>query len=323
MEHAIIAAFLFDLLVGDPRWAPHPVRMIGWYGGRLETILRKLCRNERLAGYLCVLIMLLNVSALSLGVLYTAWLVDRSRVVFWITATAMIYWSIATHDLLKHAKEVLQALQADDLAEARTRVGRIVGRDTENLDAAGVTRAAVESVAESIVDGITAPLFFAMLLGPVGAILYRTVNTMDSMFGYMNKRYKDFGRTAARLDDLANFIPARLTAPLLCLAAAMLYRSGKRAFLTLLRDAHNHASPNSGLAEAAMAGALGVQLGGPSVYGGRTLMKPTIGERFERIEPGHIRKAGRVTLVAAALFLVLGLLLRYGLSLLALRLAAG
>ena len=174
---------------------------------------------------------------------------------------------------------VFRPLAAGNLVEARRRVGAIVGRDTDRLDEAGVVRAAVESVAESTVDGVTAPLFFAAVAGPVGAMVYRAVNTLDSMFGHQDDAYRRFGWAAARIDDLANYLPARLTAPLLCLAALLLrlaVRAG--AARSLLRDGRNHASPNSGLAEAAMAGALGVQLGGLTYYDGQPLEKPTIGD---------------------------------------------
>ncbi len=173
------------------------------------------------------------------------------------------------------------------------RVAAIVGRDTQQLDEAGVVRAAVESVAESTVDGVTAPLFFAAIAGPVGAMVYRAVNTLDSMFGHQDDRYRRFGWAAARIDDLANYLPARLTAPLICLAAALWIssRSGRAALRILARDGRKHASPNSGLAEAAMAGALGVQLGGVNYYDGEPLEKPTIGDAVVPLSPRHIRVA--------------------------------
>ncbi len=157
-------------------------------------------------------------------------------------------------------------------------MGAIVGRDTDRLDEAGVTRAAVESVAESTVDGVTAPLMFAVVAGPVGAMVYRAINTLDSLFGHQDERYGQFGWAAARIDDVANYVPARCTAPLVCLAALLLRLRPRLAWRTLLRDGRNHTSPNAGLTEAAMAGALGVQLGGVNYYDGQPLEKPTIGE---------------------------------------------
>jgi adenosylcobinamide-phosphate synthase len=180
----------------------------------------------------------------------------------------------------------------------------IVGRDTAALDEAGVARATVESVAESMVDGVTAPLFFAVLGGPVGAMLYKAINTMDSMFGYKNERYRAFGWAAARLDDLANFLPARLTSLMIPAAAFLLRLDAKGALFILLRDRRKHASPNSGHTEAAVAGALGVQLGGPSPYFGRMVEKPTLGEAVRSIEPQDILRANRLMLLSSAITLL-------------------
>ncbi len=209
----------------------------------------------------------------------------------------------------------------------------IVGRDTRQLDEAGVVRAAVESVAESTVDGVTAPLFFAAIAGPMGAMVYRAINTLDSMFGHQDDRYRQFGWAAARIDDLANYLPARLTAPLICLAAAMLRMgmtivypahsvcrcqrhtecAGYTASLRILaRDGRKHASPNSGLAEAAMAGALGVQLGGTNYYDGEPLEKPTIGDATVPLAPQHIPQANALMFLTTGLFLAACLLLRSG-----------
>ena len=195
-----------------------------------------------------------------------------------VVSILIIYTTIAARDLARHSMAVYRSLAAGDLVEARRRVGAIVGRDTDRLDEAGVVRAAVESVAESTVDGVTAPLLFAVVAGPVGAIVYRAVNTLDSMFGHQDERYRQFGWAAARIDDLANYIPARLTAPLMCVAALLLRLRPGSALRTLLRDGRKHASPNAGLTEAAMAGALGVQLGGVNYYDGQPLEKPTIGD---------------------------------------------
>ena len=185
-----------------------------------------------------------------------------------------------------------------------------MGRDTEELDESGIVRAAVESVAESTVDGVTAPLFFAIVAGPPGAMVYRAVNTLDSMFGHQDRRYAQFGWAAARIDDAANYIPARLTAPLLCLAAFLWRQRPGQAVRTLLRDGRKHASPNAGLAEAAVAGALGVQLGGTNFYGGRPLDGPTIGDPLTPLGPRHIRLANALMWTAAGLLLAVGLPLR-------------
>jgi len=225
-------------------------------------------------------------------------------------AVFFIYSSIAARDLVRHSSAVHAALAGGDLAKARQRVGLIVGRDTAELDEQGVTRAAVESVAESMVDGVTAPLFFAVLAGPMGAMLYRAVNTMDSLFGYKNERYRRFGTAAARLDDLANFLPARLSALLIPVAAFFLGLDARRSLIVLKRDRKNHASPNSGHSEAAMAGALGVRLGGPAVYSGRAVAKPFLGDALRPLEPQDILRSNRLMLLASACTLLVLLALR-------------
>jgi adenosylcobinamide-phosphate synthase len=227
-------------------------------------------------------------------------------------AVFVIYAAIAPRDLARHSTAVRRALAGNDLVEARRRVGQIVGRDTGGLDEAGVVRAAVESVAESTVDGVTAPLFFAVVAGPVGAIVYRAVNTLDSLFGHQDERYRDFGWAAARIDDLANYLPARLTAPLLCVAAGLLRQRPLAALRVLVRDGRKHASPNAALAEAAVAGALGVQLGGRTFYDGQPLDKPAIGDPLVPLAARHIRAANALMFTTAALLLALMLPLRAG-----------
>jgi adenosylcobinamide-phosphate synthase len=187
----------------------------------------------------------------------------------------------------------------------------IVGRDTANLDEAGVARAAVESVAESMVDGVTAPLFFAVLGGPLAALLYKAINTMDSMFGYKNERYLKFGWAAARLDDLANFVPARITSLMIPAAAFLLRLDSRGSLFILLRDRLKHASPNSGHTEAAVAGALGVQLGGANRYFGKMISKPAIGDAARPIAPQDILRANRLMLLSSALTLLAFLALRH------------
>ena len=307
LEYQILLAVALDQLIGDPRWLPHPVRGIGWLCARLEQHSRALL-PARLAGLCTVLLALAITAGTTWGLLMAAallhpWLAEGCRIVLLAT-------TIAARDLVRHSADVYHALLKDNLAEARLRVGMIVGRDTADLDAAGVSRAAVESVAESMVDGVTAPLFFAMLGGPIGAMLYKTVNTMDSMFGYKNERYHAFGWAAARLDDLANFVPARLTSLMIPAAALLLRLHPKRSLFILLRDRLNHASPNSAHTEAAMAGALGVRLGGSNSYFGKIVNKPTIGEDTRPIEPEDILRTNRLMLAGSALTLLALLTLR-------------
>jgi len=310
LEYQILAAVALDLLVGDPRWLPHPVKGIGRLAAALERLTRRLLPWPRAAGIVTALAVAAAAGAGAWGLVQLAALAHPAAAD--AVGVVVIYTTIAPRDLARHSLAVLRPLAAGDLGEARRRVALIVGRDTDRLDAAGVTRAAVESVAESTVDGVTAPLFWAIVAGPVGAMVYRALNTLDSMFGHKDERYAEFGWASARLDDAANFLPARLTAPLVGAAAALVGQRPAGAMRILWRDARNHASPNAGLAEAAMAGALGVQLGGPNYYGGEPLPKPTLGDPLVPLEPRHIRLATAMMFVTTGLFLALGLAARVG-----------
>ncbi len=284
----IIIALGLDQLLGDPRWFPHPVRLIGWLQLRLEYVSRALLPSAKLAGVMTTLVTLVVVACvvgLPLLVLNQFSPLGRDCL-----AIFLFYTCFAGRDLDRHARKVELALDGADLQLARQRVGMIVGRDTTSLDEQGVARATVESVAESLVDGVTAPIFYAVLAGPVGAMLYKAINTGDSMFGYKNERYGEFGWAPARLDDLVNYIPARLTSLFVPVAAFFLGLRAKKSWQIMMRDHCNHASPNSGLPESAMAGALGVQLGGPAVYFGEELDKPTMGDPGP-VTPHHIKQA--------------------------------
>ena len=307
-ELIIISAFCLDALLGDPRWLYHPVRMIGTLAMRLETMTRKLLRFEYLAGVVTVLVVVGVTGLASWGLLAIA---ERMHpIAYYAVAILLLYTTVATHDLAAHSNEVYKQLARNDIAGAREKVALIVGRDTENLDEAQITRAAVESVAESTVDGVTAPLFYALIAGPIGAMIYKAVNTLDSTFGYMNERYLRFGWAAAKLDDLANYLPTRLTSPLMCLAAGLLRLRPINAIKVMLCDGRKHTSPNSGFAEAAMAGALGVQLGGVNSYFATPCEKPLIGKAIEKLNREHIKKANQLMLVTSILFLAMGLAFR-------------
>lgn len=300
LEYQIVAAILLDHLLGDPAWFPHPVRLIGGFAAGCETFFRKLS-TPRLAGILSVITVILLTGIVVAALLKISSqihpLAENAVTIF------LLYTGIAAKDLARHSRRVYQALQENNIVKARQRVAMIVGRDTENMDQEAIAQAAVESVAENMVDGITAPLVFAFIGGPLGIMLYKAVNTMDSMFGYKNERYEQFGWVAARLDDLANFIPARLTALLVPIAAAFLRLDHKNAWRILWRDRLNHTSPNSGHTEAAVAGALGIQLGGPNMYFGKIVDKPAIGEAKTSITSRHILSANRLMLVTTMLTL--------------------
>lgn len=309
IEYQIIIAVGLDLLIGDPRWFPHPVKWIGRFAMFLEAPARKICRNQRLAGAVTALLVLGVTAAVSFT------LIRCGTFLHPLAGDAigilLIYTGIAARDLVKHSTDVQRALEVGDQVEAAGRVAMICGRDTDRLDEPATVRAAVESVAENIVDGVTAPLFFAVIGGPVGIMVYKAVNTLDSTFGYKNEAYARFGWTSAKIDDVANFVPARLTALIVPLAALILGLRSRDSARILARDRLKHPSPNAGHTEAAYAGALGVQLGGLSYYGGVPHQKPTLGDPIVTPEGLHIGLANKLMLTTAALTLAVLLAIRF------------
>ena len=304
---ALLLGFFLDLLLGDPSWLPHPIRAIGSLIAALEKVLRKLFPKRQggeLAGGAALVILVL---ALSGGfTLLVLWLCGQ--VGLWLrflAETVLCYQLLATRSLKGESMKVYQALKAGDLEGARHAVSMIVGRDTQRLDEAGVARAAVETVAENASDGVIAPLLFLTIGGAPLGMAYKAVNTMDSMVGYKNDRYLWFGRCAARLDDLVNFIPARLAGLLMCLGAGFSGFDGPNALRIFRRDRKNHKSPNSAHTEAAAAGALHIQLGGPNYYFGKLVDKPAIGDADHPVEPLDIVRVNRLMYATAFLALVL------------------
>jgi adenosylcobinamide-phosphate synthase len=305
LEYQIAIALLLDLVIGDPRWFPHPVRLIGWLITALEGPARRAIPDARVAGAVTALTVILAATLATVALLGIAGRIhpllgDAAGIV-------VLYTTFAARDLARHGLAVYRALETFDLAEARRLVSWMVGRDTERLTETEVVRAAVESIAENTVDGIIAPLFFAVIAGPVGAMAYKAVNTLDSMIGYKNESYIDFGMTAARIDDAANYIPARLSVPILTAAAGLLGFQASAAWRIARRDGRKNLSPNSGMAEAAVAGALGVRLGGVMVRRGRPVNQPEIGDPVVPLAREHIPAANRLmfiaTIIAAAAFL--------------------
>jgi len=272
----ILGAVLLDLLLGDPRWLPHPVVGIGRFIAGAETVLRRTVRSERLGG---VMLLIATVG----GSAGAAWLLLRGAALLHPlagdgAALVLAYTCLAARSLHGESKLVADALTRGDLPLARRRLSRIVGRDTDRLDAPEIWRAVVETVAENTSDGVIAPLLCLMVGGPVLGLAYKAVNTLDSMVGYNNDRYSRFGWASARFDDLANWLPARLTGLLMILAAPLFGLSLRSAWRIMRRDGRNHSSPNSGIPEAAAAGAIGIQLGGSNHYFGMPVVKPTIGD---------------------------------------------
>ncbi len=301
----ILLAMLLDLLLGDPRWLPHPVQGIGWLAQRAEAPLRRLIPNQRLAGVVAVVWVVGSTTLVGLGLLKGAALLHP--LLGDLVAILLLYTCLATRSLHDHALAVYRPLKAGDMAAAQQRVSWLVGRDTEQLDEAEVTRAAVESVAENTVDGCTAPLLYACLAGPLGALAYKAISTLDSTFGYKNERYLQFGWGSARLDDLANLIPSRLTALLTVAAAFVLRLRAGNAWRIFWRDRHNHPSPNGGQIEATVAGALGVQLGGVNSYFGQPSRRPLMGDPLQPLAARHILQAVQLMWLGYGLTAVLGI----------------
>lgn len=308
----VFAAYLLDLVLGDPRGWPHPVILIGKAISGLEQWMRRFARSA-VALQVCGAIVAAVVAGGSW--LVTACLVRWSFATnYWfgcVLTVWIIYTTIAAKSLAAAASDVYNSLQKDDLLEARRKVGWIVGRDTDQMDTGDVTRATVETVAENIVDGIVSPVFYALLGGAPLAMAYRAVNTLDSMLGYKNERYINFGKASARLDDAANYIPARLTGLLLLAASWLLRMNTKGAISSIIRDSSNHPSPNSGIPEAAVAGSLGIRLGGLNYYQGSPSFRAYMGEDLAPLEPLHIMQAVRIMYVTATLTAGLGLMSYY------------
>ncbi len=303
----VVLGFLLDLLFGDPHWLPHPVRWIGHLISLLELAARRLFpqgkRGERAGGALTTLLTL----AISTSIAGAVVMLARAAhpAIGFAVETLACYQMLAARALQQESMRVFDALHTGTLADAQYAVSRIVGRDTDTLDFEGVTKAAVETVAENASDGVAAPLFYLLLGGVPLGVCYKAVNTLDSMIGYKNDRYLWFGRFAARLDDLFNLIPSRLCALLMIGTAWLCGLDGKGAWRIWRRDRRNHASPNSAQTEAACAGALGVQLAGDAWYGGHLVRKPTIGDRLRLVEPEDIRRANRLMYAASIAALLL------------------
>lgn len=307
LEQQILLAVLLDLLIGDPQGFPHPVRLIGRLIALLENPLRKVTGNQRVNGALLAAIVIASTgvvtwAAVRLAAWINPWAGDILRVL-------LMYSSLSIRDLGKHGMNVYKALQSGHLQQARARVSWLVGRDTDALDEKGVIRAAVESVAENTVDGIIAPLFYAVVFGPVGALMYKAASTLDSMVGYKNEKYLHFGWASARIDDAANYLPARMTAFLMPVGAFLTGARPLHAWRICLRDRRRHESPNSGIGEAAMAGALGIQLGGPLLRKGLLMDSPTLGDPVEPLDRRHILQANKMMLATAlsAVILFIGI----------------
>ena len=309
---AILTGFIIDWFVGDPYDLPHPIVWIGRLIAFLDNKLR-IKRNDKkniVRGAITAVIVVVVSTAIPALVLELMWKIHP--LAFYLVNSIMCFQMLAARQLVIESKKVQTALEASDTEAARRAVANIVGRDTDVLDANGICRAAVETVAENGSDGVVAPLFWMFLFGAVGGFFYKSINTMDSMLGYKNDKYLYFGRVAAKTDDVVNFIPARLAAILMIAACPFLHLDTKNALRIFLRDRYKHASPNSAQTEAACAGALDIRLAGDAVYGGVVHKKEYIGDPIREIEPYDIKRAGDLMYLSSAFMLVIGLLIRIG-----------
>ena len=315
--YAILIGFIMDLLIGDPHWIYHPVRLIGKLITFLEDMLRKTFPKtkdgERKSGFVLV-VLVCGISVFTVwGLMKLAYYLN-----FWcgfLLEVIMCYQLFAVRSLKDESMKVYKELAKQDLEASRKAVSMIVGRDTENLTIEGVTKATVETIAENTSDGTLAPMFYMFIGGPVLGWFYKAVNTMDSMVGYKNEKYLNFGRYAAKFDDVMNFIPARLCGWLMILASMFLKMDWKNAKKIFVRDRFNHASPNSAQTEAVMAGALRIQLAGDAWYFGKRYEKPIIGDALRPVEIEDIPRANRLlyatAIVSLIIFSVIRLLLQF------------
>ena len=305
----IISSYLVDLLFGDPRWFPHPVKAMGKAIDFLDARLRsgRGKRDQRLKG---VLLTVSVSGSFSLAV-YFLLLVSQgiSPLLGKIVWVLLAYMTLSIRDLIVHARRVLKSLNNQDLEQARERLALIVGRDTKQLPREKIVTAVIESIAESANDGIVAPLFYLFIGGPVLAFFYKAVNTLDSMVGYKNEKYLHFGWFSARLDDVMNFIPSRITGVLIMIAGFILGKNGINGFKTMVSDGRKHLSPNSGVSEAAMAGVLGLRLGGPCLYKGKLRRNPYIGQAKRETDPVLIQQALVIAFLVSFLMVSSGVVL--------------
>lgn len=307
LVYVVLLGFLIDLILGDPPWMPHPVIYIGRLISLCEKILRKVFpkteRGEIIAGFFLTVTVIGISTVLPYFVLYCFEYVNP-----WIKYALEVFWCwqiFASKSLAKAAKQVRNEIEKNDIKEARKYVSYIVGRDTQALDFKQIIKAVCETVAENTSDGIIAPMFYLIIGGVPMGFFYKAGNTLDSMVGYKNEKYLNFGKVSAVFDDILNFIPARITGFVMCIASFLCGLNGKNAFKIFFRDRRNHVSPNAGNPESACAGALGVELLGDASYFGKVYKKKTIGDALKEIENSDIEKTNRLMYASAVLSLIL------------------
>lgn len=325
-QNTLLLAFLLDMLIGDPHWWPHPVRAIGhlikWAEGFSRWILRDRYRTGIL---LWTIVLSVTIGSTWLVIFLSRTVGERAFIHFYgdklgaaygacfaeLVEIYIVYTTLAAKNLADEARKVYQELRRGDLPSARKQLSGIVGRDTENLDEHECVRATVETVSENFVDGVLAPIFFALLGGPIAAMAFKAVSTLDSMVGYDNRRYKRVGWFSAKVDDVCNYIPARLAYIFVPLGAIFCWMSPLRSLIVGWRDGQKSASPNSAIGESLFAGAMGVRLGGPVSYQGKFLLKSFLGDNIRPLEPREIVRSTRLLLVCSFLSLTTAWALYY------------
>ncbi|WP_429369451.1 adenosylcobinamide-phosphate synthase CbiB [Paenibacillus sp. DS2015] len=304
----VITAYVIDLWIGDPRWLPHPVIFMGKAIKRIEKLIRRYFSQPaalKKAGILLPIVLVGGSFALTWGILKGLYMIQPWAA--WIAESIFIATTIAVKGLRAAGMEVFGHLSRGDLPAARHALSMIVGRDTEHLEESEIVRGTVETVAENIVDAIVSPLFYALIGGAPLAIAYRAVNTLDSMVGYKNEKYMNLGWASARLDDIANYIPARITAVLLIISARIMRLDYKRSYRTVKHDARLHPSPNSGFPESAVAGALGIRMGGENRYQGIVSFRAYMGEATRIMNASDIKATIGLMILTSLAFVVVGL----------------
>ena len=296
----MILGYIMDLVFGDPYWFPHPVRFIGKLISKTEKFIRKHAKSEKSLKYWGILMWLVPVVTTALVTALIVKIASFNKYVEIFVSAFIIYTTLSTKCLKDEATKIYKVLETGDIKKSRVQLSYIVGRDTTNLSQSEIIRATVETVAENTVDGTISPMFYGFLFGPVGAMTYKAINTLDSMVGYKNDKYLNLGCVSAKLDDVANFIPARLTAIFMPLGAFLCGMNGINSFKIAIRDRKNHKSPNCAFAEGAAAGAMGVQLGGTNIYFGQEVYKPTIGDKKRELENYDIVRMNKLMYATTA-----------------------
>lgn len=304
----MLVGFVIDIFIGDPYNFPHPIRAIGTLIAKLEKFVRSRSKNLRRGGTFLALTVLIVSTLIPLAVLFVCY---KINIFFGLAVESVMCWQlVAARCLQKESMKVCHAVEEKNIEKARQAVSMIVGRDTDVLDETGIVKAAVETVAENTSDGVTAPIMYIALGGAPLGFFYKAANTMDSMIGYTNEKYIDIGRFAAKLDDVLNFIPSRLTALVMILSAYLLRADGKNAARIWKRDRRKHASPNSAQTESVCAGALDIRLAGDAYYFGELHKKEFIGDDIRTPESEDIRRANRLMYCTSVIVLIVGAALR-------------